>query len=347
MAINKVHLLTCLLYWLSLGIRCTGQTIDPRGVVNETVFEGLASHDTINGVPSRWKLAECNRKEGLRLEQYKAMRLGENTVLSIEGGEHPFIQPTQNLSNILSDSFTISYDFLLVDYFATQCLHFSLANRTSTCDDIRFCITRNDSLGFVLECDRSYPATSTILTRLPEFQYNAWHNFVVSYRSRTFKCYLDNKLIYTTPQDTPPVLFTLHGWKSVMRKNIKLSTGKIGNLFSNLETQTVTTHLINFETGSAKLIPACLPIINALAEQLRTNVRLKIQICGHTDSDGNRESNLKLSEDRAAEIKKQLVQRGIAAERLSTIGYGDTRPIETNATEAGKAANRRVAFRKQ
>ena len=75
------------------------------------------------------------------------------------------------------------------------------------------------------------------------------------------------------------------------------------------------------------------------------DVKVKeVTIEGHTDSDGDNASNLKLSEARAQTVKDTMVQRGIAAERLSIKGFGESAPMDTNNTPEGKANNRRVEF---
>jgi outer membrane protein OmpA-like peptidoglycan-associated protein len=68
----------------------------------------------------------------------------------------------------------------------------------------------------------------------------------------------------------------------------------------------------------------------------------KFSIEGHTDSDGSNEFNLRLSDSRALAVKKYLVEQGIDEFRLSAMGYGESKPIDTNNTKAGKANNRRV-----
>jgi outer membrane protein OmpA-like peptidoglycan-associated protein len=63
---------------------------------------------------------------------------------------------------------------------------------------------------------------------------------------------------------------------------------------------------------------------------------------GHTDSDGSNEMNQTLSENRAAAVKNYLIENGIKADRLNSTGFGETKPMDTNKTSAGKAHNRRV-----
>ena len=71
---------------------------------------------------------------------------------------------------------------------------------------------------------------------------------------------------------------------------------------------------------------------------------LKFSIEGHTDSDGDNELNQQLSKDRAQAVLKQLVSMGIENTRLTSKGFGETLPIDSNDTPEGKANNRRVEF---
>ncbi len=99
---------------------------------------------------------------------------------------------------------------------------------------------------------------------------------------------------------------------------------------------------INFETGKAAIQPASEPIIAQIAAMLKQNPALKVSVEGHTDNVGGLQSNQTLSESRANAVKNALVAAGIDATRLKYKGWGQTKPIADNATEEGKAKNRRV-----
>jgi len=75
---------------------------------------------------------------------------------------------------------------------------------------------------------------------------------------------------------------------------------------------------------------------------LNENPTYKVQIDGHTDSQGKDEYNQALSDSRAASVKAYLASKGIAESRLSSAGYGETKPVADNNTAAGRAKNRRV-----
>jgi OOP family OmpA-OmpF porin len=101
---------------------------------------------------------------------------------------------------------------------------------------------------------------------------------------------------------------------------------------------------IHFEFGKSKIKPDSFPILNAVVQVLRDNSQITLEIGGHTDNKGTPSLNKKLSDDRAAAVRAYLVEHGIDAGRLTSRGYGQDVPIDTNATEAGRAKNRRVEF---
>jgi len=105
----------------------------------------------------------------------------------------------------------------------------------------------------------------------------------------------------------------------------------------------VVLHGINFDTGKATIKPESKPLLDEIGKLLNNNPELKLSIEGHTDNVGNKDANQKLSEARAASVKDYLVKNsGVNASRLSTKGFGDTKPVADNGTDAGKAQNRRV-----
>jgi tetratricopeptide (TPR) repeat protein len=102
---------------------------------------------------------------------------------------------------------------------------------------------------------------------------------------------------------------------------------------------------IYFETDSFTLLSQSEPELQTLVSFLNTNDKLKVEIQGHTDSSGNAQSNLELSEQRAKSVVNYLVENGILLNRLSFKGYGDTVPIATNETVEGRRQNRRTTIK--
>jgi outer membrane protein OmpA-like peptidoglycan-associated protein len=99
---------------------------------------------------------------------------------------------------------------------------------------------------------------------------------------------------------------------------------------------------ILFDTGKASFKQQTYTVLQAITAILKEYPNSNFSIEGHTDSDGKDATNQKLSEDRAAAVKGYLIENGIASSRLASAGYGESKPIDTNNTKAGKANNRRV-----
>jgi outer membrane protein OmpA-like peptidoglycan-associated protein len=101
---------------------------------------------------------------------------------------------------------------------------------------------------------------------------------------------------------------------------------------------------IEFETGKAKIRKTSFPLLDKIAETFVENSNYMIEVQGHTDNTGKAETNKKLSQKRADAVKDYLVNKGVAAERLTAVGYGPEVPIADNSTKEGRAKNRRVEF---
>lgn len=101
---------------------------------------------------------------------------------------------------------------------------------------------------------------------------------------------------------------------------------------------------IFFETNRAVIRPQSFHILDTVAQVLRDFPDISIEVQGHTDSRGNDGFNMRLSQSRSESVRTYLMQQGIPSERLTARGYGETMPIESNATNEGRAMNRRVEF---
>ena len=121
-----------------------------------------------------------------------------------------------------------------------------------------------------------------------------------------------------------------------LTRNLLLVPAGVG---SRLELPTLI-----FAQGKYNLLGASYAELNRLAGTLTDNPTVNIRLEGHTDNQGNAGLNQKLSEDRVAEVKRYLVSRGVAENRISTVGYGGTKPRASNEREETRRLNRRVEF---
>ena len=102
---------------------------------------------------------------------------------------------------------------------------------------------------------------------------------------------------------------------------------------------------INFDFNKATIKPESIPILYNTAEILLKNPDVKVEIQGHTDNIGSDRYNQKLSLQRAETVKNFLIAKGVAADRLTTVGYGKTKMIMDNKTEQGRGLNRRIELK--
>lgn len=99
---------------------------------------------------------------------------------------------------------------------------------------------------------------------------------------------------------------------------------------------------LEFETGKDVIMESSKPSLGELAEVLVKKPEWRLQIAGHTDNVGNDQNNLVLSKKRAESVKNFMIEKGIAAERLTALYFGETQPIADNSTAEGRQKNRRV-----
>jgi len=102
---------------------------------------------------------------------------------------------------------------------------------------------------------------------------------------------------------------------------------------------------LTFETGSATLRPESRDQLQNVASILRAYPTVQVKIGGYTDNTGNAGTNMRLSQDRADAVRRELEVLGISPTRLVAEGYGAQHPVADNSTEEGRARNRRIALR--
>jgi OOP family OmpA-OmpF porin len=107
----------------------------------------------------------------------------------------------------------------------------------------------------------------------------------------------------------------------------------------------ITLPGVTFQSNSDRLVPGTESVLNDAATTLIRNPSITVEVAGHTDSDGAAEYNESLSARRAATVRDYLIARGVSESRMTARGYGESQPVDSNATPAGKAANRRVVLR--
>jgi OmpA-OmpF porin, OOP family len=129
-------------------------------------------------------------------------------------------------------------------------------------------------------------------------------------------------------------LTNIETYKEITNSNLKLVAIEEG--------AKIALNNLFFDTGKADVRPDSYPELDRIALSVTENAKLIIEIGGHTDNVGKDEANQKLSQERADSVREYIVGKGIEPDRIQSKGYGETQPIQTNDTEEGRQANRRV-----
>jgi outer membrane protein OmpA-like peptidoglycan-associated protein len=110
------------------------------------------------------------------------------------------------------------------------------------------------------------------------------------------------------------------------------------------ETKIELKQTVFFATNRATIKPKSFALLNDVAQAMQDNPKIKVEIQGHTDSQGKDAKNLKLSQKRAESVRTYLTKKGVTGDRMIPKGYGENVPIADNRTSQGRAQNRRVEF---
>lgn len=124
--------------------------------------------------------------------------------------------------------------------------------------------------------------------------------------------------------------------------SLTASTGGITVVFDDTRAELTG---VTFKAGSAELVPTSLKTLDAAIIGLKRNPKAKVEIEGHTSSEGGDDFNQVLSAERAFSVRQYMIENGITEERVTATGYGSSRPRADNSTEEGRRLNRRIEIR--
>ena len=188
-----------------------------------------------------------------------------------------------------------------------------------------------------------------------------WNHFAISFNKRAFKLYVNGNRFINLPNVAAPARFVFiiqdeNPYRGVA--NVVLAKGAV-ELYERqttdlsavekaiAETGKFVTNNILFETGKATLKPESMAEIQKVADYMKKNPTARFEVQGHTDNQGSDKINDPLSQQRAEAVVKALEGLGCDPFNMRAVGKGSHEPVADNATEAGRAKNRRVEFIKK
>ena len=299
------------------------------------IFEDNLIGEENGEFPSRWDLIQGN----VEIAQLG----GENVIMFRAGspGIIPYLKDPEK--DYLPDVFTIELDL----YCGTGTFEVNLYDRKNQKSGSPSGYTsikiKHNQMGWT----NSYSEISD--QSLPK---RRWVHIAIAYTQGKLKAYHDETRLINVPRiDFDPKGLTLYTYifgtiheGHYYVKNVRIAEGGVKYYDRFLQDGKIVSNGIRFDIGKATLRPESMGILNKIYKLLSEHPEVNFSIEGHTDSDGDFDFNQKLSEERAKTVMTQLVSMGISADRLTSKGFGESKPVNTNDTPEGKAANRRVEF---
>ena len=309
---------------------------------DKVIFEDNLKGEESGEFPSRWDLISGSAQNA---------SLGEDNVIQFVH-TNTLVTPFMEKKDFLPDVFTLEFDVFFEELATRRTQQYQIrffegrgaterGNRDNRVIDVFWNRINMGSFG---------GQTANYREEKKDWQAK-WKHIAIAFNKRSLKLYIDHERMLNIPHAKfKPKMFSIgvqydnRFIKICAIKDIRLNEGGKKLYDRIMADGKFITHGILFDVNKSTIKAESMGTINEIVKLMNEHADLSFRIEGHTDSDGEEAYNQKLSEERAASVKSLLVDSGIDASRLETVGYGESKPIDDNTTPEGKANNRRVEF---
>ncbi|MEE4215367.1 MAG: OmpA family protein, partial [Bacteroidales bacterium] len=299
---------------------------------DKIIFEDNLIGEENGEFPSRWDLVQGTTENA---------EFGGENIIMFRGGSPIIVPYLKNPgTDYLPEVFTVEFDFYVNNHNGIQVYFYDRKNQRSPSGSSTLDIT-HEKMGLG-SASSSLPGKGSTE--------NQWAHISIAYTNGKMKAYIDETRLINIPHLAfDPTGISIHVYHASDQnqffiKNFRLAEGGVKYYDRFLQDGKIVSNGIRFDVGKATLRPESMGVLNEIYKMLSEHPEVNVSIEGHTDSDGDNNMNQKLSEDRAKTVMNQLISMGLPADRLTSKGFGESEPINTNATPEGKAENRRVEF---
>jgi outer membrane protein OmpA-like peptidoglycan-associated protein len=315
---------------------------------DEVIFEDNIENEQAQEIPSKWQVIAGQ----VEIRQLN----GQNVIQFLDGGLVTMQPRMKTPIKSLGKRWTLEYDILFSPALAENGMNATASvSFTKGLGDLNLPPhdgIRIDAGGncFLQEKTGKYETDE-------EMPLSKWVHVSISANERGIKEYWNNqRVLNASIQDgseaNQQFVMTVTGSEGINKgshkfaylKNFRLAMGGKDPYKQITTDGKFIARGIKFDYNKSTMKPESMGEINRITSLMKDHPELKFEIGGHTDSDGDNAYNQKLSQQRADVVKNQLINQGIDASRLTTKGYGSTKPLADNTTPEGKANNRRVEF---
>ena len=316
------------------------------------LFQDDFTAETVGEFPSKWDLLDGNA-EVKTLGGVKAVEVTNNGVIT------PLIKEK---GAYLPEEFTIEYEFYYwtggKDDIGLNDMKITLASTTDRSqwagyygDGVAFCLVHG-----VYDTETHHYAYNNgngNETKNTKFEYKfkkGWNKVAISFNKRALKVYLNGKRVVNLPKVLQPTWMSFQvpfDYENLtFIRNVVIAKGAVALYDRNAQDLSAVEKAIA-ETGKATLKPESMAEIQKVADYMKKNPTARFEVQGHTDNQGSDKINDPLSQQRAEAVVKALEGLGCDPFNMRAVGKGSHEPVADNATEAGRAKNRRVEFIKK